>query len=116
MVILPEVFQRSGFLISTSELNASIGGYCNATTAKYRVHNNYLEVLERGGTTLMDCGGDEETEVFTHITANNYLDQPAKKVYFQITENKKGFFLWIDETHKLFFSEKITSRLDGKNF
>ena len=90
-------------------LEASIGGFCNGTSAKYLINNNYFEVLERGGTTLSDCGGDEETDFFIPITGNIYMQQPAKKVYYEITEDEKGLWLWSEENHKLFFSEKTLS-------
>lgn len=88
---------------------ASIGGFCNGTSAKYLINDNYFEVLERGGTTLLDCGGDEETDFFIPITGNIYMQQPAKKVYYEITEDEKGLWLWSEENHKLFFSETTLS-------
>jgi len=97
------------FNSETDKLETMINGYCNVTSAKYLIHDNYLEVLERGGTTLSDCGGDEETDFFNPITGNVYMQQPAKKIYFEFTTDQKGLWLWSDENHKLFFSEKVLS-------
>ena len=94
---------------NTDLLFASIGGYCNGTSAKYEIENNFLKVIERGATTLTQCDGDEETDFFKPITGNAYLQSPAKKVYFQKAEDQKGLWLWSDENHKLVFSEKVLS-------
>lgn len=93
----------------SNQLNANFGGYCNVTGAIYKVEDGFLEVLERGGTTLRQCAGDEEMDVFNPITGNIYMQQPAKKVYYQIKDDENGLWLWSDENHKLFFSEKVLS-------
>ena len=87
-------------------LDAGLLGYCNGSNAKYKIHENYLEVIKRGGTTLSDCGIDESTEYFNPITGNIYMQQPAKKVYYEFTEDNTGVWLWKDENHKLFFESK----------
>ena len=94
---------------NTDLLFASIAGYCNSTTAKYRLDTDYFEVLEGGGTTLRQCDGAEWTDIFTPLTGNIYGQQPAKKVYFKISEDEKELHLWSDENHKLVFSEKVLS-------
>lgn len=97
------------FNMESDKLEVDISGYCNVTSAKYVANETDFEVVEIGATTLSDCGEDEETDYFRPITGNFYMQQPAEKVNYQITENQKGLWLWVDETHQLFFSEKVLS-------
>ncbi len=90
----------------TNLLDTEIGGYCNATSAKYEVNENHLIVISRSATTLVDCGSDEETDFFDPITGNIYMQQPPEKVYYEITEDNKGLWLWMVENHKLFFTKE----------
>jgi len=107
--MMPIPSAQFSFNNNTNELETSISGYCNGTDAKYTINENYLDVLDRGGTTLSDCGGHEETEYFTPITGNIYLQQPAKKVYYSINNDQNGFTLWSDINHKLAFEQKVLS-------
>lgn len=88
----------------TTELKLTINGYCNQTEANISCNDTYLDVISRGATTLSDCGGDEETDYFAIITGNIYLETPAKKVFYEITDNERGLVLWTEENHKLYFS------------
>lgn len=97
------------FSTETNILDAEIGGYCNGTSAKYEISENYLTVISRGGTTLMDCGSGEETDFFDPITGNIYMQQPPEKVYYQITEDNLGLWLWMIESHKLYFTKGTLS-------
>jgi len=89
----------------TNLLDANINGYCNGTSATYEVNENYLIVISRGGTTLIDCGSDEETDFFEPITGNIYEQQPPEKVHYEITEDNLGVWLWMVGSHKLFFTK-----------
>ncbi len=91
----------------TNILDTEIGGYCNGTSAKYEVNESYLTVTSRGATTLMDCGSAEETDFFEPVTGNIYMQQPPEKVYYEIIEDNKGLWLWMNESHKLFFTKTI---------
>ena len=97
---------------NTDLIFASIAGYCNGTTAKYEVENNFLKIIERGGTTLRQCDGDEGTDIFNPITGSFYTQQPPKNVNYLITEDPKELWLWSDENHKLVFSEKVLSTVE----
>lgn len=90
-----------------SVLDAEIYGYCNGTSVKYEVNEDYLKVISRGATTLADCGSDEETDFFEPVTGNIYMQQPPEKVYYEIIEDNKGLWLWMNESHKLFFTKTI---------
>ncbi len=94
---------------TTKKIGALLVGYCNVSNAIYKIHDTYFEVLERGGTTLTDCGADEDYDYFDPVTGNFYNQQPAKKTHYQITQDKKGFWLWTDESHKLYFTRKVLS-------
>lgn len=93
----------------TDILEAQLSGYCNGTSVKYTIVNNELLVLERGGTTLQDCGGDEETEFFSPLSGNIYLQQPANNLKYEFTENNNKLTIWSDENHKLVFEQKVLS-------
>ena len=77
------------FNTTSNQLESNISGYCNGTNAKYIINQSNLEVIERGGTTLQDCPGYEEEEVFTPVTGNIYLQQPAKLVNFEFSDDQK---------------------------
>lgn len=50
---------------------------------------------------MADCGGDEDIDFYQPISVD--------KLYYKLTEDQKGLWLWSDEKHKLFFSEKVLS-------
>ncbi|MFK8060548.1 MAG: T9SS type A sorting domain-containing protein [Polaribacter sp.] len=85
----------------TNLLETDISGYCNNTKVKYEKFGNYLMFKSGGGRSLADCGGDEDTDFYHQILTS--------KVNYEITEDKKGLWLWSDENHKLFFSQKVLS-------
>lgn len=97
------------FNTTTNQLEVSIGGYCNTSSAKYIDNGSSFEVIERGGTTLADCGTDEEPDYFTPITGNYYSQQPAESVIYEITANEQGLWLWMHANHKLYFSKNVLS-------
>jgi hypothetical protein len=92
-----------------TSLFVSLAGYCNASSIKYKVENDFFEVIERGATTLRQCDGDEETDFFKPISGDFYNQQPAKNVQYQITDDEKGLWLWSDEDFKLFFLLEVLS-------
>jgi len=94
---------------NTEILNAFIAGYCNGTSAEYKVLDNYLEVLERGGTTLMDCGNDESSEYFFPVKGQINWTENTNQVFYKFDEDGENLTLWINENHKLIFEEKVLS-------
>lgn len=92
-----------------NQLEASISGYCNGTEVKYKIFENCLEILLRGGTTLADCGGDESIDYFFPLKGIIDYNTTTDKVFFKFTEDKKGLWLWIDENHKLYFTKQVLS-------
>ena len=108
-------YRRRPYIVFTLEdsfLKADIIGYCNITFATYSFQNNFLKVEERGGTTLSDCGGDEETDYFTHLTGNFYLQNLPEKVYYSFSENEKILTFWVNENHKMVFQQRVLSVKD----
>lgn len=97
------------FSFDTSDnlLEAFIGGYCNATSAKYIVHTDYLEVVTRGATTLTDCGGGEEAEYFQHLTGTLNWQQPSGNINFLFNDSKSELILWLNENRKMVFEEDV---------
>ena len=82
--------------------------YCNETGATYKIFEDYLEVLQRAGTTLSDCAEYESIDFFSvkgQINHNTTKD----KVFYECTEDKKRCSMWIDENHKLYFAQKVLS-------
>lgn len=102
-------FVDFNFSADENQLEASINGYCNGTEATYKIFENYLEVLERGATTLSDCGGDEALDYFFPIKGQISYTETTDKVFYEFTDDKKGISIWIDENHKLYFTQKVLS-------
>lgn len=99
---------------NSSQLYAKIDGFCNLTDTKYKIENGFLEVLERGSTTLEKCKMNEEIEFFKPLTGNIYMQKPAKKVNFEITKDKQGLWIWTDENHKLFFTNNKKLKIENR--
>ncbi len=87
-------------------LDAELNGFCNVSSATFKIGGSYLDVLQRGSTTLTDCGIDESSDFFKPITGNIYMHNPAKKVYYEFNEDYSGLWLWTNENHKLYFESK----------
>ena len=100
------------FSFTNNELDVDIFGYCNSTIAKYKLHEDHLEVLLRGGTTLLECGSGEETDYFQHLTGTLNWQQPSGNINFQFSNYEKTLTFWIHENHKLVFEEKALSVKD----
>lgn len=100
---IPTIVLKYNAAIETIE--GQLNGYCNQSSIKYKYKGNYFEVIDRGATTLSDCGGDEETEFFTPLSGNIYMQKPSQKVYYEIVGNNE-LHLWITQDHKLVFSKK----------
>ncbi|WP_445749059.1 S8 family serine peptidase [Polaribacter sp.] len=94
---------------ASTYFNVILDGYCNASAAVFDIKSNYFEVNERGFTTLRQCDGKEETDFFGPLTGNFYMQNPAKKVNFQFSEDQTVLTLWSDENHKLVFEQKVLS-------
>ena len=82
--------------------------YCNETGATYKIFEDYLEVLQRAGTTLSDCEEDESIDFFSVKGQINH-STTTDKVFYECTEDKKRCSIWIDENHKLYFAQKVLS-------
>ncbi|WP_081816974.1 T9SS type A sorting domain-containing protein [Polaribacter sp. Hel_I_88] len=102
-------FVEFKFSADENQLEAIINGYCNGTEATYKIFKNYLEVIQRGATTLSDCGGDEDLDYFFPIKGQITYTETTDKVFYEFTEDKKGISIWIDENHKLYFTQKVLS-------
>lgn len=100
------VVPRISFLLnSRGLLESSIGGYCNTGSCEYRVHDSYLEVVEIGGLTLMDCGLDEFTDYFNPLFGGGFEQETPERVNYSFSEDKQELVIWLDENHQLVFSE-----------
>ena len=93
------------------ELNASDGNmdvmgglFCNAFSGKY-VDNATSFSVTSMGVTLMECSTPTnyyytiETTVAGGITTTN--------ISYEIASDESGFWMWIDENEKLFYSREV---------
>jgi len=86
-----------------------LNSLCNTTNVIYEDEGSYLKVVSRGATTLDDCENSlgQEYLFFNITSANIYLQDPAKKLFYEITTDKKGLLLWTDVNEKLFFTKEL---------
>jgi len=83
-----------------------ISGFCNITEAIYKDKGSFLEVNSRGETTLTDCNNNaQEYRFFNIVTGFIYEQDPSKKVYYELSEDKNDLWLWVEPNEKLFFTK-----------
>ena len=95
------------FNTETNKLEATLHGYCNTGAAEYIDRGTYLEVIYGGLFTLQDCG--DENDFAYPVTGFVGGLQPREKVFYEITQDRAGLWLWLNENNKLHFTKETLS-------
>ncbi len=89
-------------------LETVVSAFCNGTSVVYKDKGEFLEVISRGTTTLSQCSNDDN-RFFKIVSGNVYMQNPAQKVYYSLTSDNKGLWLWVDVNEKLYFTRETLS-------
>ncbi len=94
---------------NTNQLDMNGGLYCNGIGGYYNYTDTYLEITN-GGTTLTVCPTASTQEERFLFIVNPLLDSSTtnNKVFYEITADLKGLWLWGDDVNeKLFFTKNV---------
>jgi len=91
---------------TTNQLEADMGAFCNGGNALYEYTDTYLKFISGARTLAGECSValDQENRFFNIVQASTD-NGTSPEIFYEITSDQMGFWLWINENEKLFFTK-----------